>query len=302
MTGLGMFGLVRSMGPQACKFSAVNIWRVFHPPRSAPPPATQWPGDSAEQFSVESPRDRVRLFGWFLPSSGPHAVVICHGLGETAVNMAAQAELLRSNGLHVAVFDLRGHGRSSGHSAVTNLGSRYVADLAAIIDHVAADARVSGRIGLLAFSFSTWTAVQLCVTDKSQTIGALVCDSGPEQTTGRALGNIIGAKSVLEPERISAHRAGIAALSRELAQRMIGQDDWPPSRLDVPTLFLAGKRDRVVDAREVQSLADRYPNAEIHVHPRAAHVKFCHVDSQAYSDHVVGHFNEHLALSRAERK
>lgn len=290
-----MLELLTSVSPQAALFSVQNVWRIFHPRRADAPSTMQWSGGEAEQFTVRSSRNRVSLAGWFLPGTGPDAVVVCHGLGETAHGVQAQAELLRSTGYNVAVFDLRGHGQSSGSRSVRNLSERYVADLAAVVDHVRAEARVSGKIGILAMSFSTWTALRSCVTGETGAIGALVCDSGPEPTTGRALGNIVGAKSMLEPERISEQRERIAGLSCELAQRMIGEKNWPPRQLDVPTLFVTGKRDRVIDAQEVQSLAGPYPKAEIYVHPRASHVKFCKVDPEAYSQRVIGHFNTYLS-------
>lgn len=295
MTSPGMLSLLTSVSPKAALFSVRNVWRIFHPPRTDVPSTMQWSGGEAEKFQVRSTRDDVSLAGWFLPGTGTDAVIVCHGLGETALGVKAQAELLRGTGYHVAVFDLRGHGRSSGHRKAKDLSDRYVADLAAVVEHVRADERVSGNIGLLALSFSTWIALRSCATGEAGAIGALVCDSGPERTTGRALGNIIGAKSALEPEHVSTQREAIARLSSELAQRMIGEKRWPPPKLDVPTLFVAGKRDRVIDAQEVQSIAGLYPNAEFYVHPRASHVKFCKVDRETYRNQVVGHFLKYLS-------
>ncbi len=287
--------LLTSVSPKAALFSLQNVWRIFHPHSPAEPTASQWPGGAAEPFRVTSSRDQMSISGWFLPGTGPDAVVVSHGLGETALGVQAQAELLRSAGYHVAVYDLRGHGQSSRHRAVTQLSERYVSDLTAVVDHVRADARVTGNIGLLAMSFSTWTALRSCVTGETGPIAALVCDSGPERTTGRALGNIVGAKSMLESEAISAQRKNIAGLSSELAERMIGERNWPPPALAVPTLLVAGKRDRVIDAQEVQSLAGLYADADVYVHRRASHVKLCKVDPEAYTTTVLGHFNAHLS-------
>lgn len=294
-------GLLTPLSPKATFFSIRTVWKLFHPSRNNSASTTSWSGSDVEYFRVESSRDRVSLAGYFLPGNGSDAVVVCHGLGETAVGVQAHAELLQSSGYHVAVFDLRGHGRSSGHHKATQLGDRYVSDLAAIVDYVRADARVSGSIGLLALSFSTWIALRSCVTGETGAIAALVCDSGPERTTGRALGNIVGARSALEPNRISSQREEIARFSCELAQRMIGERNWPPAKLEVPTLFIIGKRDRVIHAREVQSLARLYPNTDVYIDPRASHVKSYKVNRDAYSLRVVGHFNKYLSSNLGAR-
>lgn len=288
------------LSPRSILFCARAVWQIFNPPRVALSPTEVgegWPGGAAESFRVVSSADGVALSGWFLPSRGPHAVIVCHGLGQTSHGVVRQAELLRERGYHVVVFDLRGHGRSERRRRLTRMSRRYTDDLRSVVRFVEEDARIEGSLGVLALSFSTWTAVKLCAL--SDSVQALVCDSGPETSTGRALGNIIATQAALRL-RATAARPALQALSSRLATWMIGEREWPPSRLDVPTLFVAGERDRVISLPEVQAFADRYTVARVWTARRASHVSSAKVDPEGYARAVGGHFDEHLAALRVD--
>jgi alpha-beta hydrolase superfamily lysophospholipase len=60
-------------------------------------------------------RDKIELNGWYLPAKDARAtVIVLHGINANRLFMLPIASELVHNGFNVAVFDLRGHGQSSG--------------------------------------------------------------------------------------------------------------------------------------------------------------------------------------------
>ncbi|MBD8104620.1 hypothetical protein PlfCFBP13513_19030 [Plantibacter flavus] len=270
-----------------------GVLGTFHPAPSDVPDLPLWPEPVAERITVRSGRDGVRVACWFLDSTGPHCVVVMHGLGQTAGDVARQCEAIRAAGHHVVVFELRNHGRSDRRRRFMRMSDRQVADLAAVVDRVRSDPRVTGRIGLFACSFSTWAATRLAATGRAGTIDALVCDSGPERSTGRAIGSIVARRAEFAGRTpAQAQRAG--RFAEWFARTIIAEPDWPPPRLTTPSLFLVGRRDRVISAAEVRAFAARYPTARCTVDPRAAHLTWASRDPERYDGLLRDHFDAHL--------
>lgn len=285
----------RRVGPVSGFACIHTLWRVFNPRRdgSSTGPLSAHLPQGAEQLSVRSTADHVRLAGWFLPSGGPHAVIICHGLGQTHADVLPQAARLVERGFHVVVYDLRSHGASDARPRFTKMASRYVADLSSVVRHVRNDPRVVGRIGVLALSFSTWPAV--IVATRAGAISGLVCDSGPEASTGgRALGNIAALRATLKLRKKPPRRA-LETLASRVAAFVLAEPTWPPKSLPTPTLLVAGGRDRVIDSAEVTAFARGYARASVHLNPRAAHVSSFKSDPNAYIELVSRHFADAMS-------
>jgi alpha-beta hydrolase superfamily lysophospholipase len=99
-----------------------------------------------------------------LPAAGPRPCVIaCHGMGASkdSDKYLELARELPASGLALARFDFRGSGESGGRHEDATIASR-VADLHAVLDHLAGEADLDGRFGVLGSSLggfvALWTA------------------------------------------------------------------------------------------------------------------------------------------------
>jgi fermentation-respiration switch protein FrsA (DUF1100 family) len=99
-----------------------------------------------------------------LPPAGPGpCVVACHGMGacKDSDKYLQLGREFPAGGLALARFDFRGSGESGGLYEEATIASR-VADLDAVLDHLAGDADLDGRFGLLGSSLggfvALWTA------------------------------------------------------------------------------------------------------------------------------------------------
>lgn len=92
---------------------------------------------------------------------GPSAcVVVCHGLGASkdSDKYLLLGRELPAAGLALARFDFRGSGESGGSHRDATIESR-VADLEAVLDHLAKRPEVDGRFGLLGSSLGGFVAL-----------------------------------------------------------------------------------------------------------------------------------------------
>ena len=82
-----------------------------------------------EEIAFPSPPD-LTLRGWYIPGDpGQTAVIFCHGLNRSRVEMLPQARFVHSLGFSAMLFDFRHHGDSTG--ARTTLGAKEKDDVLA---------------------------------------------------------------------------------------------------------------------------------------------------------------------------
>jgi hypothetical protein len=115
---------------------------------------------SSERFRVAVGADPV-VGVLHLPARRPSpCVVACHGMGASkdSDKYLLLARTLPAAGLALARFDFRGSGESGGAHAEATVASR-VADLEAVLDHLAARAELDGRLGLLGSSLGGFVAL-----------------------------------------------------------------------------------------------------------------------------------------------
>lgn len=95
--------------------------------------------------------DRVRLAGWYLPSTNRAAVVLLHGAGSTRSNVLDVAAVLAQHEFGVLLVDARGHGGSGGRAM--DFGWRGDPDIAAATAYLANRPDVDRwRIGVVGMS------------------------------------------------------------------------------------------------------------------------------------------------------
>jgi len=114
---------------------------------------------TAERFGVTVGSDQVTGV-LHLPDRGPAScVVACHGMGASkdSDKYLLLGRELPAAGLALARFDFRGSGESGGAYGDATIGSR-IADLEAVLDHLAKHADLDGRFGLLGSSLGGFVA------------------------------------------------------------------------------------------------------------------------------------------------
>jgi pimeloyl-ACP methyl ester carboxylesterase len=80
--------------------------------------------------------DQLHIRGWYIPGRlGRTAVILCHGVGASRLQMLPQAEFLASMGHPVILFDFRNHGESD--PARTSYGAWERHDIAAMVAEMA---------------------------------------------------------------------------------------------------------------------------------------------------------------------
>ena len=132
-------------------------------------------GLHAEEISFRSGLDGPDIFGWLLPSTGRRAVVLIHGLESYSWDWEHPelAQAYVDAGFHVLLFDLRGHGRSTGNRL--GLGWHERGDVRAAVDLLLARGFRPGSIGVHGGSYGA--VVALLAASITPEIAAVVADS-----------------------------------------------------------------------------------------------------------------------------
>jgi len=157
--------------------SFLLVYTSSHPPRY---PLDVPPSDFGLRFEKVSflTGDGIEIKGWFVPASGAGkkapAIILCHGLGAGKSDFTAMAGPLSERGLHVLLFDFRGHGESGGGRS--SFGHEEIEDIRAAIDHLKGRGEVDAeRIGI--YGFSMGGAAAIMAAAENEDIKALVADS-----------------------------------------------------------------------------------------------------------------------------
>jgi pimeloyl-ACP methyl ester carboxylesterase len=259
---------------------------IYHPPATEPG-ATPADRDLTYRYlRVTTSRDGILLKGWVVPGAGPHTVVVCHGMGRTKSSVLDHIRLLHEAGHHVVAYDLRNHGESGQDGRHGRMADRFTSDLADVLRAVRADHELrGGRVGVLAFSFSTWPAVYV-LRDRRTAVSAVICDSGPLYDIRRGFVRFSALRwAMLDPTGRRASAFRVYRYTFQLAARtMLAVRGWPP-RLPgskARLLFIAGAKDRMVPADEVMRVARRYPGAWRWVAANARHMNAVTADKVEY--------------------
>ncbi len=139
------------------------------------------PADAGMDFeTVEFPsRDRLTLFGWYVPGSNGGTIILVHGHGGKGIAMIYQASALVARGYGVLMYDQRAHGSSEGD--VCTAGWREADDVLGALDYLQGRADVDPeRIGVLGISLGGKAA--LLAAAREEGLRAVVAE-GPGPMT-----------------------------------------------------------------------------------------------------------------------
>jgi uncharacterized protein len=128
----------------------------------------------AEDVAFPAREEDVTLRGWWIPGTGPQAVILVHGRNSSRANgdLLRLAADLHRLGYHVLLFDLRGHGESG--EAPFGLGALEWQDVLGAVDFSLGRGVPAGRVAIV--GFSTGAAAGLAAAVREPAIGAVVAD------------------------------------------------------------------------------------------------------------------------------
>lgn len=253
----------------------------------------------------------LRMYTWPHTRAGDSrgTVLIVHGLGEHAARYAHVAAELNAWGFDVRAYDQYGHGESPGKRGTLTSNGRLLDDLAAVIDHLRAEAGVDTPLVLLGHSMGGAVAARF-VERGLQPVDALVLSSpalasgmrGWQKALARVLANLAPGITIgngLPIERISHDAAEVAAYRQDpLCHDRVGGrmacfiDAAGPAAIAaapawrVPTLLLYAGDDHLVDAAGSRAFAEAAPPDVVttQAFPRHYHELFNEADSAPVFD------------------
>ena len=240
-------------------------------------------------------RDGVEIY-YEVHGSGP-PLILTHGYSSTSAMWQGQIEAL-SKGHRLVVWDMRGHGQSDYPSdPLAYSEALTVADMAALLDEIGADAAIVGGLSLGGYMS---LAFHLAHPERTQAL--LIIDTGPgyKKDEPRAGWNVTSLKRAekLEAEglpkgggaetRTAPHRNAVG-LAKAARGMLTQHDDRVISSLpniSVPSLVVVGADDTPFIAAS-DYMAAKIPGAKKVVIPNAGHAS--NIDQPAaFNDAVLG--------------
>jgi len=237
-------------------------------------------------------RDRVKLFGWWIPADNPiGTVVLCHGQNGSMDGDTKQVVPLNDAGFNVFMFDFRAHGRSEGE--FVTMGMYEKEDLLGVMDYLDTERGIVD-VGVLGFSMGA--ATTLITAALSDHICAIVSDSsfGRLKHTLRAALNQRGVPMFFARPYVD----GIIAAASFRTEGRIDQTD--PIRWTVhigarPILFIQGENDPYVSIADLDRMASLAKGpVEFWIAEGVGHRGAYDAYPEEYNRRVINWFKRHL--------
>jgi pimeloyl-ACP methyl ester carboxylesterase len=246
-------------------------------------------------------RDGVAIY-YEVRGTGP-ALILTHGFAASAAMYATVVDPLAETHT-VITWDQRGHGRSAYPTAPASYSpSLAVADIAALLDTVGAEAAVVGG-----HSLGGYLSFEFLLAHPERTKGLVLIGSGPgfRRDEGRQGWNDYADKIAASYERRglaalagseeldpSVHRdaSGLVLAARHVLKQHDGRVMESLPSISVPTLVLVGADDAAFLGSS-QYMATKIPGAELAVIDGAAHAPPVSQPA-AFCDAVLGFLARH---------
>ncbi|MFZ4573877.1 MAG: alpha/beta hydrolase [Phycisphaerales bacterium] len=274
MIGLLLIGLVIA----ATAAAGATLYRISHPPRRtyASAVARSRPGDPSELGPTEGgPRAFERwtftsrghiLEAWEIPGDDPAGptVILTHGWGDSKIGGLSRVGPLFALASRVVLWDMPGHGESSGTST---LGAAEPRDLLELIRKVADERPV-----VLA-GWSMGATVSIRAACEESGVAAVIAES-PYRHPATPAGNMLIASRL--PYRFNLPVAmALLGVSSGVGPRWNRPEPFDvgasAARLRCPLLVLHGSEDRIVPLGEGRSIAGAAPSGRLLVIDGAGH-------------------------------
>lgn len=192
--------------------------------------------------------DGLKIAGWYVPGSLPHAIILVHGIDANRRAVMPQAAILAEAGYHLVLIDLRAHGQSEGNQAT--YGYREALDVLAAVDYLDELPEIE-KIGALGTSFGGAAVARAAALDPR--LQAVVIESSYSSLTNAV-------EDAFE-ERSIFPKWPFAPLLIELVERRVGLEvSQVDSARDLATihpravLILHGTEDHLFPPRHAQEM------------------------------------------------
>jgi len=260
------------------------------------------------ELALRSRTDGTPLRGWLVPSDGPAAVILLHGLHSNAWDCQTP-DLVRAYaraGFRVLLLDLRGHGASGGQHA--GLGLLERGDVQAAMDVLVREKVAPGRIGVHGTSYGA--AVALLAAAELGAIGAVIADSSFTSVRD-AIGAELARRTGLPAGLAGVLMPGLRLLTR-LTEGVEVDDAAPVEAMGRiaprPVLLIHGTADAVIPYEQAERLQAAGPSAVLWPLRGAAHTQGVRLvpdcgrpapTRELFLRRVVGFLAHHLAVGHA---
>lgn len=200
-------------------------------------------------------RDGLRLNGWWIPATQPHGTIIqCHGQNGSMDADIPTATMLHEAGFNVLMFNFRGHGTSTGENVT--FGWQEADDVLGAVDFLAE--RGMAPVGVLGLSMGAVAALH--AANETEHIACMVLDglmvSLPQTLSAwlqrKGLPLFIASPFIYALLWLGGWRTGSPLLGIQ-AQR------W--ATIDIPTLFIHGGDDDLVELAELEPIVEQMRGA-----------------------------------------
>ncbi|MGH7600622.1 MAG: alpha/beta hydrolase [bacterium] len=243
-------------------------------------------GLAAQEISFKS-SDDVPLSGWYFPREGaPAAIVYCHGLFRSRLEMLDRAEKFWQAGYAGLLLDFRRHGKSGGE--LTSMGYLERLDVIGAV-HFLRDS-LQFKQPIVVHGVSMGAAAALLAAADDSAIAGLIVDSSflsfDETITHHAKTWLGLPKFPIVDELIlfTKWRAGFSSEDFDMRRAVQKIDDRP-------ILFFAGSADTRMPPEIAKALYDASPSAHknLVIIPNAKHGAAFRTDPETYTQAVL-HF------------
>ncbi|HEU4885422.1 MAG TPA: alpha/beta fold hydrolase [Longimicrobium sp.] len=238
------FRVASAVAPRAAERQAASLFLT--PPRARPNGVVLEDAD-AGRYALEVREGELRVAAWSW-GSGP-AVLLAHGWGGAAADMAPLAERLQAAGYRAVLFDFPAHGRSAGRRTNMLEWLRIIRAVAATVGPVHA---------LVGHSFGA-AAVAIALAEHAMDVrGAVLLAPaiGPALFVDRFTG-MIGLPAARAEGMMRHITETIGREPRSLDAR------WAVKHLHVPALVVHDPADREVPWLHARSIADAWPGSRL---------------------------------------
>ncbi len=229
------------------------------------------------------------------PMASRGTIVLLHGYLQNRNSVVPWAVRLAQAGFRCAVFDLRGHGESTGDHI--SFGAFESTDLSQVLDDLARRGWDVSHVGLLGVSYGASVALLAAGSDKRVTT---VVAMEPFASAERAVPELAraafasDAKGITDKQFAAAH-----AKEARIAGFQWSQADIPAAlaRTRAPVLFIHGEKDIWISADHSRELAQHAPaGSKLVLAPLDNHVTLP-LQVEVFAPQVVAWFEAELPKS-----
>ena len=238
------FRVASAVAPRAAERHAASLFLT--PPRVKPNDVVLEDAD-AGRYALEVREGELRVAAWSW-GSGP-TVLLAHGWGGTAADMAPLAERLQAAGYRAVLFDFPAHGRSPGRRTNMVEWLRMIRAIAATVGPVHA---------LAGHSFGA-AALAIALAEHGMDVrGAVLLAPviGPALFVDRFSGTV-----GLPPARAEGMMRHIAETIGREPRSLDAR--WAVKHLHVPALVVHDPADREVPWAHAEAIADAWPGSRL---------------------------------------